>query len=116
MLVMTQDDIDALVGKTDRQLREASTRLAALHAKARHLGSLTERLTSALRHADSIVFNNQEVDEELITLGKKNTFADGEFADLSAGTLRELGDSIRREIKQVQDLGKELRRLRGEAA
>ena len=116
MLVMTQDDIDTLVGKTDRQLREANARLAAFQAKARHLGSLTERLTIALRHPDSIVFDNQEFDEALITLGKKRAFTDDEFADLNAGALRELGDSIRSEIKHIQELGKELRRLRGEVA
>ena len=90
MLVMTQDDIDILVGKADRQLREANTRVPALQAKARHLGSVTERLTAALRWPDSIVFDNQEFDEALITLGKKHSFADHEFADLNAATLRPL--------------------------
>ncbi|MGD0570167.1 MAG: hypothetical protein ABSA78_17325 [Candidatus Sulfotelmatobacter sp.] len=113
---MTQDDIDAQVGKTDRQLREADKRLAALQAKARHLGSVTERLSTALRHPDSIVFEHQEFDQSLITLGKTNYFTDKDFAGLDAGTLRELGDSIRHEIKQIQELGKELRRLRGEVA
>ncbi len=111
---MTQDDIDAQVGRTDRQLREANARLAALHARARNLGSVAERLASALRHSDAIVFDNQEFDEALIVSGKKHKFTDNDFAGFDAVAVRELGDSVRREIKQIEELRKELRKLRGE--
>lgn len=113
---MTQDDIDAIVGKTDRQLREAHSHLAALHAKAKNLGSITERLTTALRHSDCIVFDNQEYDEAFIATGKKIHFSDDELVGLNADTLRELGDAVRKEMKHIQELALELRKLRGEVA
>jgi len=113
---MTETDIDTIVGRTDREMREAKKRLAAYHSQAASLRNLTEKLNNALKWSEGIVFEGQSFDEQHITMGKKVSFIDSEFHNLNASYLRSLGENVRKEMADIARLGRELRSLRGEDA
>lgn len=113
---MTETDIDTIVGRTDRELREAKKRLAAYQSQAAALKNFAETLTNALRSPDGIVFENQSFDEQHITIGKKVIFRDQEFSNLNPPYLRSLGENIRTEMATTLRLAADLRKLRGEDA
>src|SRR5207302_4997381 len=90
-IVMTEQDINAISGKTREDYRKAKRELAALQASAAELAELAAQLKNALENPSKIVFS----DGAQITGHAWIVLTEALFEKLSADNVRQLADNIK---------------------
>ena len=111
---MTQEDIDAIVGRTRRELREAKLVLGALNAKSGQIREFVDKLSRALKTPAGIIIDNQSYESEYVPMGSTALLSTSEFSDLNPASFRELSHEIREQTKKIAVLRKRLIELEGE--
>jgi len=110
---MTEQDRDAIAGRTRREYREAKQQLAALRAKARSTGELLSAIgKSLIDQPESVVFSGQSIDTRFP--GSSRLYEDSHFADVIPAALRNLTNDIRQTIIKAQRLRDDVAKMEGE--
>lgn len=108
---MTQEDVDAIIGKTRREWRSAKVTLGAFEVETRKLKEFVSALKDAVAQPDRIGFaDHQRQDGGPPAF----TFRDEQFNSLTPQYLRTLGDNIRKQKELIARLREELTKLEGE--
>jgi hypothetical protein len=108
---MTELEIDAIVGRTRRELREARQQLSALEAEAHKLAEIVKGLIGPLGAPQSIVFEGQEYDESYAPIGHRKPFRDSDFTNLNPSYLRSLSEEARAHNTKIAQLRTRLKEL-----
>lgn len=110
---MTEQDVDAIAGRTRREYREAKQQVAALRTKARSTGEfLSELGKSLIDHPESVVFSGQSIDTRFSSSSR--LYEDSHFADIIPAALRNLTNDIRQTMIKALRLRDEVAKMEGE--
>jgi hypothetical protein len=114
---MSEQDVDAIVGKARREYRDTKKELSALKTKAHQAGEVALKLHNALDHpADIKLFDGLPTFTIPNVSGPRQivTFMEGEFNQLTQPFIKQLADDCQRLERRAAVLRKQLMDLEGE--
>lgn len=108
---MTDQDFDAIVGRSRREYREAKKQLAALKASAAELSQLADKITVALMNPSRIKFFDG-LPTFPATRGKEPiVLTDAMFEKLTAANIKQIAQDTKNLENRLDALRKQLAEL-----
>src|SRR5271167_4795201 len=104
---MSQEEQDALLGKTLREYKEMSHRLEMLRARAAEIGNHLVKLGSVLNSSpECLAFDGELMDERFFD---RADFQSSTLASVSVETLKKICHEIRQTFIEHDRLGQQLK-------